>query len=192
MDETFLCLFLSGLRFLNRRSPHVRLPVDTNSASQPCQRNVISLCAAKSHHLPACVPPVGFISVYCMFYVCLSTVTATVVSVSSYRNQQVDAHLLWERPRWTDVENLRHVLRVALLSHVTQFGCDVDPSADVHVHPPGFLLNLGVQFRHLLHGDGKRFDRCPSNSFSRCVKSWMHLFSLLTSAVTVCDPSVGF
>lgn len=170
-----------------------RYKLGLSAMSAQCDKLV---CSEESPYqqftLPACVPPVGFISVYCMFYVCLSTVTATVVSVSSYRNQQVDAHLLWERPRWTDVENLRHVLRVALLSHVTQFGCDVDPSADVHVHPPGFLLNLGVQFRHLLRGDGKRFDRCPSNSFSRCVKSWMHLFSLLTSAVTVCDPSVGF
>lgn len=65
----------------------------------------------------------------------------------------MDSHLLWERPGWTDVEHLGHVLRVALLSHVTQFSRDIDPPTDVHVHPSGFLLNLGVQVGHLLHRD---------------------------------------
>lgn len=66
--------------------------------------------------------------------------------------QQTETHPLWERPGWTDVEHLWHVLRVALLSDIAQFGRDVDPPADVHVHSPSFLLDLGVQLWHLLQG----------------------------------------
>lgn len=54
-------------------------------------------------------------------------------------------HPLWERPGRTDVEHLGHVLRVPLLGHVAQLCRDVDPPTDVHVHLPGFLLDLSVQ-----------------------------------------------
>lgn len=54
-------------------------------------------------------------------------------------------HPLWERPGRTGVEHLGHVLRVPLLGHVAQLGRDVDPPTDVHVHLPGFLLDLSVQ-----------------------------------------------
>ncbi len=77
--------------------------------------------------------------------------------------QRTDTHPLWERSGRTDVEHLWHVLWVALLSHIAQFGRDVDAPADVHVHPPGFLLNLGVQFRHLLQGRGWLFKMTQGN-----------------------------
>lgn len=65
-------------------------------------------------------------------------------------------HPLRERPGRADVEHLGHVLGVALLGHVAQFGRDVDASADVHVHLPGFLLDLCVQLGHLLQDPGWR------------------------------------
>lgn len=75
---------------------------------------------------------------------------------------QMDTCLLRKRPCGTNVEHFWHVLWVALLSHIAQFGRDVNPPADVHVHPPGFLLNLGVQVRHLLYEDRERLFRWRS------------------------------
>lgn len=75
---------------------------------------------------------------------------------------QMDTCLLRKRPCGTNVEHFWHVLWVALLSHIAQFGRDVNPPADVHVHPPGFLLNLGVQVRHLLYDDRERLFRWRS------------------------------
>lgn len=75
---------------------------------------------------------------------------------------QMDTCLLRKRPCGTNVEHFWHVLWVALLSHIAQFGRDVNPPADVHVHPPGFLLNLGVQVRHLLYEDREQLFRWRS------------------------------
>lgn len=64
--------------------------------------------------------------------------------------QWVDTHLIWDGPCRADIEHFWHVFWVALLCYITQFCCDVNTPADVHVHSPGFLLDLGVQVRHLL------------------------------------------
>jgi len=46
--------------------------------------------------------------------------------------------------------HLDHILTVPLLGNVTKAGGDIDPSADVHVHLHGFLLDFTVQLRQIL------------------------------------------
>lgn len=48
------------------------------------------------------------------------------------------------------LEYLGNIFRVALLGYITQLGCDIDSSADVHVHLHGFFLDLCVQVCHRL------------------------------------------
>lgn len=48
------------------------------------------------------------------------------------------------------LEHLDHVFAVALLSHVAQFGGDVNAATNVHIYLHGLLLDLGVQLRQVL------------------------------------------
>lgn len=64
--------------------------------------------------------------------------------------------LVWRCSGGTDVKHFAHVFRVPLLGHVTQLGCDVDPSTNVHINLHGFFLDFGVQFWHLLFGAKKK------------------------------------
>lgn len=66
------------------------------------------------------------------------------------------------RQRAPHLEHLDHILAVALLSQVTQLGCDVDATADVHVHLHGLLLDLGVQLCQILYQGQGKSEETPS------------------------------